>query len=120
MNTAAGSPSRRARVSSSAVVLRTEPSTWSTSTSTCAIGVTPLPVRAESWTSDQLRAGQVRDQPAAAVARVGDDLAGLPRRAGGDLLDHRPGGGGADLVGGDVQVGQRPGLDRLLLRGHDP
>ena len=42
------------------------------------------------------------------------------RRALGDRLDRGPRRAEPDLRGVDAEVGQRPGLHRLLLRRHDP
>src|SRR5680860_526061 len=116
MNTADGSPSRRAMVSSSWVVLRTAPSTWSTSTRTSAMCV----ISFVACRSDELAAGEEPGELRAAVPLVGDHLTGLAGRALGELGDLGPGRLQADLARVDPEVGHRPRLDRLLLGGHDP
>src|SRR5512139_3962217 len=114
MNTADGSPRRRAIVRSSLVVLRTAPSTWSTRTRISLMSAT-------GPSSDELlRSEELGQRCGARAVLVGDDLALRPRRPGGGVLHLRPRRGEADLRAVDAQVGQRPGLDRLLLGGHDP
>src|SRR4051812_48324774 len=116
MKTADGSPSRRASVSSSAVVLRTVPSTWSTRTRTSVMDSLSRSLR-----SDELLAGQELDQLVGSRAvLVGHDGPGRARRPRLEAGDLGPGGIGTDLTGVDTEVGQRDLLDRLLLRGHDP
>src|SRR5688500_5264041 len=113
MNTAEGSPRRRAIVRSSLVVLRTAPSTWSTSTSTSLMSKPRA-------SSDELLAREEVDQRLGATAGlVRDDLAGGARRTRLGRLDRGPRGREADLVSADSEVTEREGLDRLLLRGHD-
>src|SRR6478736_634870 len=119
MKTADGSPRRRAMVSSSEVVLRTSPSTWSTRTRTSAMS-SGFPSEECAGRSDELLRGQELGQLRAAVTLVGDDLALLARRALREGLDLGPGGVEADLGGVDPEVAQRPRLDRLLLGRHDP
>src|SRR4051812_22163072 len=104
-------------VSSSVVVLRTAPSTWSTSTRTSAMRISLSKVGAGS---DELLGGEELGELQTAVALVLDHLPVLARRPRRDLLDRRPGRGQPDLPGLDAEVGQTPGLHRLLLGGHDP
>src|SRR3954464_5719019 len=118
MTTAEGSPSPRAAVSASRVVLRTPPPAGfsSTRTRTSAMTVSPLPGSG----SDDLLAGEEADELLRAVALV-DDLHALALRRAAGEVEHLAGGvGQAHRPGVDAQVGQRLGLDRLLLRGHDP
>src|SRR4051795_7726327 len=111
MKTADGSPRRLAIARSSYVGLRTAPSTWSMRTRTSDMG---------RGSSDELLRGEELDQRRGARAvLVLDDLAGGARRAGGRVLDGGPGRVEPDLARVDAQVAERPGLERLLLRGHD-
>src|SRR3954465_9380331 len=120
MTTADGSPSARAAVSASRVVLRTPPPAGlsSTRTRTSAMGMSPLPsIRAGS---DDLLGGEEADELLGAVALVGDLHALALGRAAGEV-EHLAGGvGQADAARLDTEVGERLGLHRLLLRGHDP
>src|SRR3954468_14511800 len=97
--TAAGSPSRRAMVSSSAVVLRTDPSAWSTRTRTVLTTLCSLAL-VEGW-SDELGAGEEPHELAPAVAVVGHDLPGLTRRPRANGVHGTPGGTQADARGVD-------------------
>src|SRR4051812_22702566 len=107
MNTADGSPSRAAIVSSSRGGLRTAPSTWSTRTRTSDM---------VQRSSDELLGGEeLGERLGARAVLVLDDLAGGAGRAGRGLLDRAPRHRQADLVGVHPEVGQRPGLQRLLL-----
>src|SRR4029453_786245 len=120
MTTAEGSPSARAAVSASRVVLRTPPPAGLSSarTRTSAMGMfSSSLIRAGS---DDLLGGEVADQLLGAVALVGDLDALALRRAAGEV-EHLAGGAGqADGGGVDAEVGQGQRHDRLLLRGHDP
>src|SRR5215204_6084855 len=120
MTTADTSPRARAAVSASSVVLRTPSPVALTSARTRTSAMTvpsPLPRRSGS---DDLLAGEVVDELLRAVALVGHlDALALGRAAG--EVDHRAGGAGQTHGRGvDAEVGQRLGLHRLLLRGHDP
>src|SRR3712207_3882165 len=117
--TADGSPSARAAVSASSVVLRTPPPAGLSSTRTRTSAMTVALLRS-SVRSDDLLLGEEADQLVGAVALVGHLDAGALRRARGEVHDLGGGVGEAHLPGVDPQVGQRPALDRLLLRGHDP
>src|SRR3954451_12860195 len=111
MKTAEGSPRRLAIARSSYVGLRTAPSTWSMRTRTSDMG---------RRSSDELLRGEELDQRRGARSvLVLDDLAGGARRAGRGVLDRGPRGVQADLAGVDADVGERPRLERLLLRRHD-
>src|SRR5213080_972886 len=111
MKTAEGSPSRLAMVRSSYVGFLTAPSTWSTTTRTSDI----------RRSSDELLGSEELGQRLGArTVLVLDDLAGGARRAGRGVDDLGPRGARADLTRVDTQVAQRPGLERLLLGGHDP
>src|SRR3954447_4842556 len=115
MNTADGSPSRLAMVSSSYVGLRTAPSTWSTRTR-----ISLMSLQSFSLASDELLGGEELDQRSGARAvLVGDDLAGGARRTGLGVLHRRPRATEPDLAGVDAEVAQRHRLQRLLLRRHD-
>src|SRR6478736_3604261 len=103
-------------VSSSFVVLRTVPSTWSTRTRISLMSQTPF----RSGSDELLGGEELGQRGGAGAVLVGDDLAGRPRRTLGGLLDLRPGHRQPDLLRLDTQVGQRVGLQRLLLRRHDP
>src|SRR4051794_1033582 len=106
-------------VSSSEVVLRTCPPVWSTRTSTSAM-VCESPWTADengrSGRSDELALGQEGGELLAAVTLVGHDLALGARRARRIRLDLGPRGVEPDLARLDPEVGERPGVDRLLLR----
>src|SRR3954470_5619220 len=120
MNTAAGSPSRRAIVSISFVVLRTVPPTWSTRTRTSLMFSTSESGIGAGGSDELLRRQEVNQRLGAAAVVVGDDLALAARRP---LLGALHGGVRRvqpDVLGVDADVAQRPRLDRLLLRGHDP
>src|SRR5665647_2614618 len=125
MKTADGSPRRRAIVSISRVVFRTVPSTWSTRTRTSAMRYSYFcsgdqPVRVINLVgSDELVGGQELCKLGATVTLIGDDLALRTWRTLGEGLDLGPGRAHAHRAGVEAQVGQRPRLDRLLLRGHD-
>src|SRR4051794_30572915 len=117
MNTAEGSPSRRAKVSRSAVVLRTSPSTWSTSTRISVMKGCASPSESV-WSrrradSNELARGEELDELVGPGAIVGHDLPGTAWRPLGERLDGRPGGRQPDLVGGQPKVGDRERLDRL-------
>ena len=124
MNTAAGSPRRRAIVSSSVVVLRTAPSRWSTSTRIWDIGASPGTSTAASGgsaRSDELGAARNSTSCGAAVALVGDDLPVLARRPGGHRIARR-----SRPPTGPPRRAEMPRsarvrvVHRLLLRRHDP
>src|SRR3712207_4716133 len=125
--TAAGSPSARAAVSASSVVLRTPSPVGlpSTRTRTSAMTRTPREKEEEGKPkrrsgSDDLLGGQEVDQLLRAVALVGDLHALALGRAAGEV-EHRAGRAGQAHGGRvDAQVGQGLLLHRLLLRGHDP
>src|SRR3954454_21657471 len=114
MNTAAGSPSERASVSSSYVTFLGVPSTCSTRTRTSA---TVFLSRAEhdADSSDELLRREELGELRAAVTLVLDDLPGLLRRPRRKLrhLGGRP--AEAYLVGLDARVGERQRRERLLL-----
>src|SRR5919107_5780731 len=119
VTTAAGSPSARAAVSASSVVLRTpSPAGVSSArTRTSAMTASSPLVRTGS---DDLLADEEVDQLRGAVALVGDLDTGALGRAAGEV-EHLAGGGGqADGGRVDAEVGQRLLLHRLLLGGHDP
>src|SRR3954470_21881743 len=123
MKTAAGSPSRRAIVSIPLVVLRTVPPTWSTRTRTSLMFSTSVcgsdaGVRTES--DELLRREEVDERLGAAAVLVGDDLALAARRALLGALDRGVRRVEPDFLGVHADVAERPRLDRLLLRGHDP
>src|SRR3954468_11228177 len=114
--TADGSPSARAAVSASRVVLRTPPPAGLSSarTRTSAMGCAPLPSNRAA--SDDLLAGEELDELLCAVTLVGDLDALALRRGGGEVEHLRGGCSQADGRRVDTEVGQRLGLHRLLLR----
>src|SRR3954470_21317552 len=122
--TAEGSPSARAAVSASRVVLRTPPPAGlsSTRTRTSAMGCSPLPseLGCRAAGSDDLLGGEEADELLGAVALVGDLHALALRGAAGEVEHLGPGVRQADGAGIQAQVGQRLRLHRLLLRRHDP
>src|SRR3954471_22090934 len=117
--TADGSPRARAAVSASRVVLRTPPPAGLSSTRTRTSAMTSVLLRSRSG-SDDLLLGEEADQLVGAVALVGHLHAGALRRARGEVHDLRGGVAQAHRAGVHTQVGQRLGLHRLLLGGHDP
>src|SRR4051794_39687682 len=118
MTTADGSPSARAAVSASRVVLRTPSPAGSSSTRTRTSAMTMSPLPGSG--SDDLLGGEEADELLRAVALVGDLHALALGRAAGEV-EHLAGGvGQADAARLDTEVGERLGLHRLLLRGHDP
>ena len=92
--TAAGSPSRRASVSSSRLGFRMTPSSWWTRTRTV------LTAASEGLVDLQkLVGGEEIGQLCGGVALVGDDRAGLPGRPGPDRPHLRGRATGADPIG---------------------
>src|SRR5688572_7863104 len=69
--------------------------------------------------SDELLGGEELGELGAAVSLVGDDLAGRARWTRLERVDLRPRVVEAHVAGVDAEIAQRPGLDRLLLGGHD-
>src|SRR3712207_2356437 len=119
MTTADGSPSARAAVRASRVVLRTPPPAGFSSARTRISAMSGFSSSLRSG-SDDLLAGEELDELLGAVALVGDLDALALRRAAGEV-EHLAGGvRQADAAGVETEVGQRLGLHRLLLRGHDP
>src|SRR5580692_7973920 len=122
--TTEGSPNRRARVSSSQVTFLTVSPSCSARTRISAMcsGPSSLGLNAACVNpgSDELLRGEELGRLHAAVAFVLDDRAGLPGRPLGEA-DHLGGRRSeADLAGLEADVRHAQGLDRLLLRRHDP
>src|SRR5699024_8652379 len=116
-HTAAGSPMRRATVSSSVVTFLTCPSTWSTRTRTSAMIFEPL-FRLSS-DLDELLLGEELGGLHATITLVLDDRARGTRWCGGEVDGLGRGVGQTYLIGVDAGVGDRLLVDRLLLRLHD-
>src|SRR5205085_338972 len=118
--TADGSPSARAAVSASSVVLRTPLPSGLSSTRTRTSAMTSYSfakMRKARWPrSDDLLGGEELDELGAAVALVGHLHPGPLRRAAGEIEHRRAGVAQAHRGGVHAEVGQRLGLHRLLLR----
>src|SRR6056297_503586 len=112
-HTHTGSPSRRARVSSSKVVFLTEPVSRSCSARTRTGAM------ARSFL-DELVLGEVGGKSACPVAFIGDDGAGCLSRTCGEIANVAPGGRLADGRGFEPEIGDADRFHRLLLRRHDP
>src|SRR3712207_1070909 len=121
MTTAEGSPSARAAVSASSVVLRgpLPAGLTSTRTRTSAMSVILSCSVSRAW-SDELLGGEEADELLRAVALVGHLDALALRRAAGEVEHSAARGAQPDGRRVDAQVGQGQGLHRLLLGRHDP